>query len=365
MKNNNNQSLNESDMEQWRRGKISTQELQKRQALQPVPVELAIPGIPQAARGLGALAARTAAAFRGGSGRQPDRSQEPSLNPGSITPRPGRQEPELNLPSNDSPALSNMTAQLVKKNEPESFTSLWKPTPRGPGYRSADDNIQNQPQIWKPTPRGPGRAQPAPFGKPHIVPRPGETPQQAIDRIQKAATGQSKLEEFEKNLQQVTNEYQKFKEQVGKPTFQATDAQLNDPNWMRARGLVPMQDIEASVKSADAQNKALASAADAGFPTYQYQGQTYGVKNPAYGKGGTSSQPQPLSPQQIQQTAGTNIVSGSGAPVTSGSKMAGPNAAGTSSGSLSNLQENPYRRLIDIIDSTEKRCPPATQHIDS
>ncbi len=109
------------------------------------------------------------------------------------------------------------------------------------------------------------------------------------------------------------------------PTFQATDAQINDPDWMRARGLVPMQDIEAGIKTADEQGQALNQAQQAGFPTYQHQGQTYGVMNPKYGKGGSTGQPKPLTPQQIQQTAGTNIVSGSGAPVTAGSKMLTPN----------------------------------------
>lgn len=174
----------------------------------------------------------------------------------------------------------------------------------------------------------------------------------------------SKLDEFEKNLQRVTNEYQNFREQISQPTFQATDAQVNDPNWMRARGLVAPQDLEASISAADIQNKALATAADAGFPTYQYQGQTYGVKNPAYGKGGTTSQPKPLTPQQIQQMSGTNIKSSSGAPVTAGSKMSVPNQAGTSSGSINAMQENQYRRLINIVEATEKGCPLATQDLD-
>lgn len=108
------------------------------------------------------------------------------------------------------------------------------------------------------------------------------------------------------------------------PTFQATDTQLNDPNWMKSKGLVPIQDLETSVKAADTQNKALSSAQRSGFPTYQHQGQTYGVLNPKSGQGGATSQPRPLTPQQIQQTAGTNIVSGSGAPITAGSKMLTP-----------------------------------------
>ena len=109
------------------------------------------------------------------------------------------------------------------------------------------------------------------------------------------------------------------------PTFQATDAQINDPEWMRSRGLNTLQDIEADIKASDAQGNALNQAQKSGFPTYQHQGQTYGVMNPKYGKGGATGQPKPLTPQQVQQTVGTNIVSGTGAPVTAGSKMLTPN----------------------------------------
>jgi hypothetical protein len=97
-----------------------------------------------------------------------------------------------------------------------------------------------------------------------------------------------------------------------------------DPAGMRAAGLVPSQDYDASIAAADAQNKALGSAQRSGFPTYQHQGKTYGVMNPQAGKGGTANAAQPLSQKQIQQTAGTNIVSGSGAPVTAGHKMLTP-----------------------------------------
>jgi hypothetical protein len=50
------------------------------------------------------------------------------------------------------------------------------------------------------------------------------------------------------------------------PTFQATDAQMNDPQWMRARGLIPLQDIQrdyeetkAAERAMDAQRKAASS----------------------------------------------------------------------------------------------------------
>ena len=94
-----------------------------------------------------------------------------------------------------------------------------------------------------------------------------------------------------------------------------------DPEGMRKAGLIPAQDYDASIKSADAQNTALAKAASAGFPTYQHQGQTYGVANPKYGKGGTTEPPKPLTPQQAQDMAGTNIRTSDGSPVTAGHKM--------------------------------------------
>lgn len=121
----------------------------------------------------------------------------------------------------------------------------------------------------------------------------------------------------------------KIREELPTPTFQATDAQVNDPQWMRSQGLVSLQDLDKNIASLDAQGTALNKAADAGFPTYQYQGQTYGVRNPYYGKGGSVGEPKPLSPQQIQQISGTNILSGSGAPVTAGSKMLGPTSGTT------------------------------------
>ena len=146
-----------------------------------------------------------------------------------------------------------------------------------------------------------------------------------------------------------------------KPTFQATDAQVNDPNWMRARGLVPMQDLEAGVQAAEKQNKALGSAQRAGFPTYQHQGQTYGVMNPKYGKGGAAGEPKPLTPQQVQQTAGTNIVSGTGAPVTAGSKMLTPNqrmggvnetSAGSVAGVVNPKTSKPKNKIGSLFGGT-------------
>jgi hypothetical protein len=328
-----NQTMNETDMQQWRSGEISTQELQKRQAIKPVYPELAIPAL----RALAGIMKPTGS---------------------TLTKSGPRQEPSIPEPDT-SPALDDMAAQLLTKNS----TAL-KPTPRGPDYKSPYELTPTPqgPTVLKPTPRGPDYK--SPYEKPRIVTRPGETPQQAIDRIQKTMPAQQKLEEFEKNLYRVTNEYKKFKEQISEPTFQATDAQINNPDWMKSQGLVAPQDLSTSISAADAQNRALASAEKAGFPTYQYQGQTYGVKNPQYGQGGKTEGPKPLTPQQIQQMSGTNIKSASGAPVTAGSSMKGPNQAGTSSGSLGYIQENQYRRLINIIEATEKDCPPATQSID-
>ena len=171
----------------------------------------------------------------------------------------------------------------------------------------------------------------------------------------------SKLEEFQRNLLKVTKEYRKFKEQISEPSLQATDKEVSDPDWMRSQGFVPPEDLEASIKAADEQNRALASAEKSGFPTYQHQGQTFQVLNPSYSKGGTTSQPSSLTPQQVQKIAGTNIRSASGEPVTAGSYMLRPNQAGAASGPM---EGNSYRKLINIVESANKSCPVATYDID-
>jgi hypothetical protein len=137
-----------------------------------------------------------------------------------------------------------------------------------------------------------------------------------------------------------------------------------DPAGMRAAGLVPAQDYDASIAAADAQNKALGSAQRAGFPTYQHQGQTYGVMNPKYGKGGTTGEPKPLTPQQIQKTSGTNIVSGSGAPVTAGHKMLTPGqrmegmnetTAGSVAGVVNPKSTKPKSQVGSLFGGTYKQ----------
>jgi hypothetical protein len=137
-----------------------------------------------------------------------------------------------------------------------------------------------------------------------------------------------------------------------------------DPAGMRAAGLVPAQDYDASIAAADAQNKALGSAQRSGFPTYQHQGKTYGVMNPQAGKGGTANAAQPLSQKQIQQTAGTNIVSGSGAPVTAGHKMLTPGqrmggmnetSAGSVAGVVNPKSTKPKSQVGSLFGGTYKQ----------
>lgn len=172
--------------------------------------------------------------------------------------------------------------------------------------------------------------------------------------------------QFDENLKRIIEDFKKYKKMseqgsaqdllISQPSVDATDAQVNDPKWMKSQGFMPVQDMETSIKSADEQNTALAAAAQAGSPVYQYQGKTYAVANPMYGKGGTSQPPKPLTPQQVQQMSGTNIRTASGAPVVAGHKMVKETSADES---VPN-----YRKLINLVEAVNSGCPIATHNID-
>jgi hypothetical protein len=63
------------------------------------------------------------------------------------------------------------------------------------------------------------------------------------------------------------------------PKFQATDTQLNDPEWMKARGLIPMQDIERDYQ----QTLAAEKTADAARQSAKPNTQSYGVNETTAG----------------------------------------------------------------------------------
>lgn len=150
------------------------------------------------------------------------------------------------------------------------------------------------------------------------------------------------------------------------PKFQATDAQINDPEWMRSRGLIPVQDIERDYKDTlekENYTDAVARAASQGLPVFQHKGKTYATKNPDYNKYYTDKdpghskggQPLALNKQQTQQLAGTNIQTSSGAPVIAGSKMMKETTAGSVAGVVNPKSNKPKNQIGSLFGGSYKQ----------
>jgi len=150
------------------------------------------------------------------------------------------------------------------------------------------------------------------------------------------------------------------------PTFQATDAQINDPEWMRSRGLIPTQDIERDYKDTlekENYTDAVARAASQGLPVFQHKGKNYATKNPDYNKYYTDKdpghskggQPLALNKQQTQQLAGTNIQTSSGAPVIAGSKMMKETTAGSVAGVVNPKSNKPKNQIGSLFGGTYRQ----------
>jgi hypothetical protein len=301
---------------------------------------------------------------------------------------------------------------------------------------------QDQPVVLKPTPRGPDYK--SPYEKPRIVPRPGETPRQAIDKIQQMPPQQT-LEEFEKNLYRVTNEYKKFKEQINDrtlkrlsnelpvfkeegpdetlvtPTRQTTFKELGQ-DWRKwgqenpiARtvvGSIPVlgqlaagADVAAAVSQGDYEGAARGAsgfvpggagkilrtgtgAIDAArnIEQGQYKQAATSALGAASMAGSTAAQKASSAiskaqtianaPDTIKSAANTaqklpgmianafpNTQSTSTTSAGQAELKSPTTTPGTASGSVK-VDENAFRKLINIVESTNKSCPIATYNID-